>query len=418
MLDYPFFGILALSLQLIPSSRAGTLATNGKHILYNPVFIASLPPKERLFVYLHEIGHVILMHMFRRGDRNHRLWNVACDYAVNDLLSECIGPVMPSSALYDLKYHGMSAEEIYAGLVDQIEQNSQAETDANEDADSENDEDSITGGFDSGDSTEDKEVDDSEDSSSDSPEEKSEFPKEIEDLIEQAEKHGQVQDAPEDLEQHEVEAVVTSAAAVNQLSGDLGVAKGTALDREIERITSKKVPWQAILQRFITETCQADYSWMKPNLKYRQISKGFILPSLHTEKEINIAVVFDTSGSIDQQKCSRFFAEFLNMLEEIEFKELHALSCSHEVFNPQVFHKGEDIEYTPEGWGGTAAAPVWEYFEEQDIIPSCVVYFTDLEIFDFGANPGYPVIWIVDKGGYYDEYFEQNLPFGEIVFMD
>lgn len=385
MLDHPFFGILALSLQLVRKDSVGTLSTNGRHIFYNPAFIESLSSRERVFVFMHEIGHVILLHMFRRDDRDPKIWNVACDYAVNFMIKDSIGTIMPEKVLYDVKYKGMSAEEIYESIIGQIGSKQDPDPD-----------------LESGQGPE----------SGPGPEQ---LPKEIEDMIEQARKHGMIEDAPKDLEQHDIEATISTAAAVNQLSGTLGIGKGTELDREIERLTSKKVPWQAILQKFITETCQSDYSWMKPNLKYRQVSKGFILPSLHAEKEIKMVVVFDTSGSINEQECSQFFTEFLDMLEAIDFKELHVLSCSDRIFNPKVFHKGDDIRYRPAGRGGTESAPVWRYLSDQGVIPNCVVYFTDLQIFDFGENPGYPVVWVANEDETWGDHWEKQIPFGEVV---
>jgi predicted metal-dependent peptidase len=392
MLDHPFFGILALSLQLVRKDSVGTLSTNGRSIFYNKAFIDAHSTKEKIFLFLHEIGHVMLLHMFRIGDRDKKLFNAACDFAVNDLLKDSIGTIMPDSALYNPKFHGMSAEEIYSHLMSRAaSQQGQGQGQGQQDQGQQGQD-----------------------------QQDQQFPEEIEKMIAQAMKHGMVEDAPEDLTEYEVAATISSAAAVNEMSRGMKIGESTALGREIEKLTSKKVPWQALLQRFITETCQADYSWMKPNLKYRQVSRGFILPSLNREREINLAVVFDTSGSIDRQKCSRFFAEFLSMLNDIDFKELHVMSCSDRIFNPKVFNKGETVQYSPSGRGGTASFPVWDYLRSKNVAPNCVVYFTDLEIFEYGKDPGYPIVWIVDKeetdNAMWD-YWESRVPFGEVVYM-
>jgi predicted metal-dependent peptidase len=367
MLDYPFFGILALSLPLVPQDTVRTAATDGQFIFYNKQYIAKLTPKQRLFVYLHEIGHVILLHMFREDGKDHDLWNVACDHAVNLLLKDSIKINMPPNVLCNPIYKGMSAEEIYKIICKQKNHS------------------------------------------------------DIKNQINLSKEHGEVLPAPKDLEKHEVAATIVSAAATNNISGDLKIDDSTDLGRQIEKIISKKVPWQSILQRFLTESCQSDYSWMKPNLKYRKVSGGFILPSLNTEKELKIAVVFDVSGSVDKKKCANFFSNFLGMIDAIDFKELHVLSCSDRIFNPQVFQKGDKIEYEPSGTGGTEAWPVWKYFEQENIIPNCVVYFTDLVIFEFGKNPTYPVIWTVDPAGMEDFDFtawENRVPFGEVIYID
>ena len=48
---------------------------------------------------------------------------------------------------------------------------------------------------------------------------------------------------------------------------------------------------------------------------------------------------------------------------------------------------------TLKGRGGTRFAPVFEYVDDHQLNPDCVIYFTDLECNDFGPDPGYPVLW-------------------------
>ena len=56
-------------------------------------------------------------HMGRRGERDPQLWNIADDYCVNqDLLDQKIGERIPVG-LYDTKYKGWSAEEVYDDLM-------------------------------------------------------------------------------------------------------------------------------------------------------------------------------------------------------------------------------------------------------------------------------------------------------------
>ena len=43
LLDHPFFGVLALRLQMQAREDLTTLATDGRHIFYNPQFVEGLP---------------------------------------------------------------------------------------------------------------------------------------------------------------------------------------------------------------------------------------------------------------------------------------------------------------------------------------------------------------------------------------
>src|SRR5215468_5435087 len=112
----PFFATLCLRLKLIPANAFPTMATNGKVICYNTAFVESLTPEELEGVLAHEVSHCALGHHCRRGSRKKRLWNVACDYAINPILLKN-GLVLPAGALVNSDYEGLSAEQIYERLL-------------------------------------------------------------------------------------------------------------------------------------------------------------------------------------------------------------------------------------------------------------------------------------------------------------
>lgn len=63
-----------------------TAATNGKVIYFGEAFLESLTIKDTVFVLLHELMHILLKHVTRKGMRDHYRFNFACDIVVNDLL--------------------------------------------------------------------------------------------------------------------------------------------------------------------------------------------------------------------------------------------------------------------------------------------------------------------------------------------
>jgi hypothetical protein len=74
--------------------------------------------------------------MSRRGSRDPLLWNYACDYAINPILNvEIVGGAFEWPAnldgsrmgLYEEKYEGMKAEDIYDLLVDDKQQQEKAD---------------------------------------------------------------------------------------------------------------------------------------------------------------------------------------------------------------------------------------------------------------------------------------------------
>ena len=125
LVKYPFFGSMLAHLPLRLSFDIPTMATDGRCIMFNPVFTMQHLSNndELLFVVCHEIMHNALKHFqSRRPDRE--LQNIAQDYAINALLhhsksydtaknkEEPVGK-MPKGVLYDEKYLGMTWEAIY-----------------------------------------------------------------------------------------------------------------------------------------------------------------------------------------------------------------------------------------------------------------------------------------------------------------
>ncbi len=121
LLKKPFFGNMATRLKLIEKPEIRTAATDGRHLWYAPAFIDRLDVKQVEFLLAHEVLHVAFEHMLRRGDRDPSGWNVAADYAINQILDdEGIGskPTGDDAPLLDSQYRNLSAEQIYDGLSD------------------------------------------------------------------------------------------------------------------------------------------------------------------------------------------------------------------------------------------------------------------------------------------------------------
>jgi len=115
VLRQPFFGALCLRLKMIPAS-VPTMATDGRRVVYSRAFVESLTPAEVEGVLAHEVMHCALAHHCRRGNRDHRVWNEAADLAINPILLEN-NFSLPEGALVEPEYYGLSAEAIYARLM-------------------------------------------------------------------------------------------------------------------------------------------------------------------------------------------------------------------------------------------------------------------------------------------------------------
>ena len=112
-----FLGCLMCNLQFSWSEEIKTAGVSDKVFLWNPTWFDSLSQDERIFVLLHELWHIALLHGLRLGNRDPEKWNIACDLRINaNLIRE--GYVKAKGGLYEPLYEDddWSEERIYEDL--------------------------------------------------------------------------------------------------------------------------------------------------------------------------------------------------------------------------------------------------------------------------------------------------------------
>ncbi len=124
---YPLLGGLAASFEIVHDIQAcqardiaiAAIDSLQKTIWINP--LAALKDEEMVFVIAHELLHAGLNHASRRKGRDRFLWNVACDFVINDWLKDMqVGQMPPLGLLYDPALKQQSAETIYDDLAKNI----------------------------------------------------------------------------------------------------------------------------------------------------------------------------------------------------------------------------------------------------------------------------------------------------------
>lgn len=188
------------------------------------------------------------------------------------------------------------------------------------------------------------------------------------------------------MEELEWKMATVQAAKVAEQEGKLP----QTLKRFVDELTQPKVDWRAMLRRFITEISKDDYSWMRPNKRFQAL--GFFLPSLYSETMGEIAVVIDTSGSIDQPTLNEFGAEIKAIVANVRPAKTHVIYCDSRVNHVDVFDPNDELKFEAHGGGDTDFRPPFRYLEQNDIRPVCLVYLTDL-YGPTGESPGFPVLW-------------------------
>lgn len=125
--SYPLMGAMAADFQIIEdpilctrlSISVAAVDAEAKEIYVNPA--AGLDEQECRFVLAHEFLHVGLRHHARADRRDPYLWNVACDYVINQWLIEMgLGAFPRIGGLHDPELQGLSAESVYDRIVNDI----------------------------------------------------------------------------------------------------------------------------------------------------------------------------------------------------------------------------------------------------------------------------------------------------------
>lgn len=367
LLKAPFFGNLATRLQLINADDwCPTAATDGRKFYYNSEFINKLPQKQLEFLVGHEVLHVVYDHMGRRGDRDAQLYNVAADYCVNaDLKAQRIGEFIPSG-LYDKKYEGWSSEEVYDDLyqnAEKIDLQSLIDQLIDEHLDDE-DEGAGEGEGEGGDKQ----------GKGGRPKLSDEEKKQIRDEIK--------------------EAVMAAAQACQAGQLPSGVA------RLIKDLTAPQLDWRTLLQQQIQSTMRTDYTWMRASRKGWDMDA--VMPGADFDKEIDICVSIDASGSMSDAMLRDILGEVKGIMESYTTFRLHLWSFDTQVYNATMFtaeNLDDIMEWSPGGGGGTAFLCNWEYMREHDIQPKKFVMFTDGYYSDSWGDPDYCDTLFVVHGG-------------------
>ncbi len=87
----PYYGVVLDSVEQVRSEKIETLAVSEDKLFYNLSFVAQISVAELSFVLLHEVSHICMQHVIRRGQRDPYLWNVATDLYVNTILAHDFG---------------------------------------------------------------------------------------------------------------------------------------------------------------------------------------------------------------------------------------------------------------------------------------------------------------------------------------
>jgi predicted metal-dependent peptidase len=365
---YPYFGMLASRLVHEPSDSISGYASNGKRFIYNSDFLERRSVEEVMFILTNAVMHHVLSHQQRKLNRRGRLWQLATDYAINNLLAKN-GLNIPQGANYSKEFEGMYAEEIYDALKEEY----------------------FADGADAfaegGDSV---------------PQEPG-MSQEADDSQGFANIDG-ISDEMDAQDESQWQYAASIAQEVAQRKG----AMPLGLERLGKKVKPSDVDWRFELYNAVNRHMRNNYAFMPPNKKH--IHRGIALPSL-TSDTLSLCVAIDTSGSIDDQLLGAFMEEFKTIMQNFPSVKIELIIADAKVHAHHTFQGGERMDFRLKGGGGTDYRPTFDYVEANLPMTTMLLYFTDGEGSYPRIPPNYEVLWALSR--------KAKVPFGRgLVIFD
>ena len=332
-----FLTSLLYSLKLVWADDIPTAGTNGILLKINPKFFYELSKEERLFVILHELWHVAKLHSIRRESRDPRLWNIACDYHINNLLLKenysSFKITVMKDCYKDEKYKDLSEEEIYEELLKQY---------PNGLPDNEYSGNNLSGDL-------------------------------------------------KELDQEEKSKAIAKVMEATQTAKAMGCDVGSGITSLLSKFIKPSINWKKVLYKYMTALLdKSDYSWRKPNRRFSDI----YLPSrVESDGRLTHLLYFlDVSGSIEESQIVRFNSEIKHIKESLNPDKLTLVQFDTRIQRVDVFtstQKFTNIHVV--AGGGTSYSEVHDYILKEK--PTASVIFTDLCCTPMQEVDS-PVIWV------------------------
>lgn len=357
--------------------------TGDMDFFINPTWLGTLSAPMRETLLAHELWHVGFLHVdpARMGNRCPDKWNEACDHAINLMLEEhgftfdVFPPGHPMAGqtmgLKDPRFRGMSAEEIYDILEKEggkpfLPFGNDFQPGSTP---------SAAGAPGSG------------------------------------EGPAGNQNKPQPLTQGQLAdltgAIVRAATLSRMNSREAGSLPGS-LTTMIDKLLNPRLPWDALLRRWLTERSEYGASWRRPSRRFQDV---YMPGRTGQEGLAHLRWYLDCSGSVTDAQLKVYNSEVAGAKTAHNPELMTVTSFDTSLRDTWEFAQDQNLmglEF--HGRGGTCLKEVFEDIRKHK--PSAAVIISDLDVHIPSKNPGIPILWIcVDNP-------KKTVPYGTLVHLD
>jgi len=422
MIDVQFYSFIIAKCKVIFDANLPTAGINFTGTSYN-LFIGRAfiewTLEERIAVLVHECRHILGGHIFRQGKRDQKLFNVASDVAMNQLINN-----LPEGALFPSTFdwaENLTAEQYYMLAKDEQkkqEEEKQEMKDKNPDQNGEPEDCDSCGG--SG------EQDDGNGGQ-----------EECEDCKGSGKKGGNGKpvfdengepwkpaDGKPDLTEGSGEQTIDDHSKweeMDQTDGDLAKSVTNEMIKDAMSSTKGNLPgdMEQILKLWARK---AKISWKKELRGILASKTGYKISTIKrrdrrfpkrrdlrgrksTKDKHEILVCVDTSGSMSDEEVLDGLVEILEVAK-VNKTDIKVIQVDHNIQGVEIFSE-KNKTFNRKGYGGTWMGAGVEYIMEEKIKADVVIYISDMEIEDvsqdevwtkFNKTYKVPVLWLSSRG--------------------
>ena len=182
-----------------------------------------------------------------------------------------------------------------------------------------------------------------------------------------------------------------------------------ALEEKIkELLKPPTIAWQQLLRQYIGASIKTGFksSWKRPNRRFggREDIKGKT-----SDRVIRMLLAIDTSGSVSDKDFVDFMGEMKGILN-IYRCSMDLIQCDTQITSKEQVKPYTKFNIKFKGRGGTEFKPVFDYLRihpEYDLL----IYFTDMQCSFEGCQTTKSVIWVCTEQGSADA----KPPVGKVV---
>lgn len=375
-----FWISLTSKLEFIPDPKCPTAGTDGRRVFYNEEWVNKLTLKQTIGLILHEVGHNMLAHPARIGERDRQVANIAMDIVLNEQLLKyfeetrsTLDAELPPEGAYGnvtingkplSHYAGWNWERVYADIM-------QSACKGNG------------------------------------------LPKQFDDVQPGTNPDGSKQ-SPEEAEALAREWTMAAQQAAT-MAKQRGVMPGM-FEEFIADMAHPKVDWRAQVRDFFSKIAKDEQSWRRFNRRFQH--NEMYLPGLYSERLGLIRFGIDTSGSMGSEEFKLGLGALNDIFEELRPDAIHVVQCDTRIVSDQMY-KPDDLPITVmemKGRGGTVLTPLFEHNLQQDEEPELYVVLTDgyHDVIDKALEPRCRTLWLVTT----DSTAAAEQSFGRVIRVE